>query len=199
MASKPISRMRPLTLGLDRGRTRGNYICAVDLDDELHRCLTERAQTPVWRLSHRDKSGGSFQRRCAVAGRLLSIYAHAKCVVTTRLHCAMPSLALGTPILFINRAVTYQFSGLIDLVRSCSAESFISGEVGFNFDNPTVNSDAYFRCAKTSSRACRNSRRIKTRVCRRFAPSYRNSHRQLRLKCDCSPKHRSSLFAVDAF
>jgi hypothetical protein len=133
-----------LTLGADVNGPRGDYVCAVDLDDETYRGLSGYTRTPILRLSHRDAGGGSFEQRCAAAGRLLSLYAHAKCVVTTRLHCAMPSIAFGTPTLFVNKASDqYRLSGLIELVRSCSAESLRNGEADFNFDKPTANSGAH--------------------------------------------------------
>lgn len=40
--------------------------------------------------------------RFEIAKNLLSEYAHAKCVITSRIHCALPCLALGTPVIFIN-------------------------------------------------------------------------------------------------
>jgi hypothetical protein len=133
-----------LTLGADGNGQRGDYICAVDLDDETYRGLSGHTRAPILRLSHRDAGGGSFEQRCATAGRLLSLYAHAKCVVTTRLHCAMPSIAFGTPTLFVNKAADqYRLSGLIELVRSCGAESLRNGEVDFNFDKPAANSGAH--------------------------------------------------------
>jgi len=133
-----------LTLGAEPHGRRGDYICAVDLDDTMHRQLLDRTRTPVVRLSHRDTSGGSFAERCARAGRLLSLYAQAKCVVTTRLHAAMPSLGFGTPVLFVNNAVDqYRLGGLIELVRSCSAEAFGNGDFDFDFDRPAANSGAH--------------------------------------------------------
>ena len=139
-----------LTLGSDTPGARGDYICAVDLDDGLYEHLTMRARSPILRTRHRDGSGGTFQQRCAAASRLLALYARAKCVVTTRLHCAMPCIAFGTPTLFINKVTDpYRLSGLIDLVRSCTASAFTAGEVDFNFDYPTANSGAHLQVRRS--------------------------------------------------
>src|SRR5579872_4345855 len=109
-----------LTLGAGGPAQRRGYVCAVDLSDELYQRLARRAGGPIVRLQHRDAGGGTFERRSAKAGKLLGLYAHAKCVVTTRLHCALPCLAFGTPVLFINEAPDqYRLSGLMDLMRSC--------------------------------------------------------------------------------
>lgn len=40
--------------------------------------------------------------RFQLAENLLKEYARAKCVITSRIHCALPCLALGTPVIFIN-------------------------------------------------------------------------------------------------
>jgi hypothetical protein len=133
-----------LTLGAGDRRARRDFICAVDLPEQTYRILLGRSRAPVLRLSHRDTGGGTFEQRCAKAGRLLSLYAHAKCVVTTRLHCAMPCLALGTPALFINTAPDqYRLSGLTELVRNCTVETFEADSRGFDFDRPTPNSAAH--------------------------------------------------------
>lgn len=44
----------------------------------------------------------SDEERFEIARKLLDEYAHAKCVITSRIHCALPCLALGTPVIFIN-------------------------------------------------------------------------------------------------
>jgi len=44
----------------------------------------------------------SEQKRFEIAESLIQEYARAKCVITSRIHCALPCLALGTPVIFIN-------------------------------------------------------------------------------------------------
>ena len=135
-----------LTLALGAGAMceRRDFICAVDLPEQTYQILLGRTRTPVLRLGHRDTGGGTFEQRCAKAGRLLSLYARAKCVVTTRLHSALPCLALATPVLFINTAPDqYRLSGLIELVRSCTVEAFEGGSADFDFDRPAPNAGAH--------------------------------------------------------
>jgi hypothetical protein len=60
------------------------------------------------------------------------------------LHCALPCLALGTPVLFVNDvADPYRLSGLIELVRNCTVETFEAYSQGIDFDGPTPNSGAH--------------------------------------------------------
>ena len=57
--------------------------------------------------------------RFKIAENLLSKYARAKLVITSRIHCALPCLALGTPVIFINsftdNSNKSRIEGLVDL------------------------------------------------------------------------------------
>ena len=59
--------------------------------------------------------------------RLLSIYASAKLVVTSRIHVALPCLAFGTPVIFIrpNRDIE-RFDGIIDLFHAFTIEDILN-------------------------------------------------------------------------
>lgn len=121
-----------LTLGFGATWHRSEYICAVDLPEEIAQRIESRAKSPVVRLSHRETSVSGFENRCEKATRLLNLYAHASCVVTTRLHCALPSIAFGTPTLLINTiADQYRLSGLIEFTHNCTPEKFVRG---FRYD-----------------------------------------------------------------
>ena len=141
-----------LTLGTGAERRRGNYVCAVDLAKPVLQQLRRRARSSLVPVSHEDAVTRSFDDRMRAAEKRLSLYAHAKCVVTSKLHCALPCLALGTPVLFVISAPdSYRFSGLRDLVRNCTPDEF--GGVDFDFDHPPANGDAYrtYRAALTDT------------------------------------------------
>jgi exopolysaccharide biosynthesis predicted pyruvyltransferase EpsI len=58
--------------------------------------------------------------RMYYANDILNKYKSAKCVITSRLHAALPCLALGTPVLLINtQPDQYRFEGLKELTRNC--------------------------------------------------------------------------------
>lgn len=60
----------------------------------------------------------SFEKRFDLAEQLLRRYANAKLVITSRLHAALPCLALGTPVLFVvENENDARFSGLSDLLN----------------------------------------------------------------------------------
>lgn len=77
------------------------------------------------------RSGTDFsvEERNTSALRLLERYATAKLVITSRLHCALPCLAFGTPVYFLDFGYSQKyakdrFGGLTDLVQCISDRRF---------------------------------------------------------------------------
>ncbi|HTT97754.1 MAG TPA: polysaccharide pyruvyl transferase family protein [Rhizomicrobium sp.] len=132
-----------LTLGTGETRARRDYVCAVNLNGRMRAAVERRTGSPVVVRSHNGHKG-SFEERVAVASDLLSLYAHAKCVITTKLHCALPCLALGTPVLLVTAASdSYRFSGLLDLVHHCDEHAVLDGTSDFDVARPPPNPIAY--------------------------------------------------------
>ena len=74
-------------------------------------------------LNHYVSSNQSNEVLYAVAKSYLRKYATAKLVVTSRIHCALPCLALGTPVLFLMEGLTDEeqhmsrFRGVLDHIN----------------------------------------------------------------------------------
>lgn len=72
-----------------------------------------------------------------MAEDLLHKYAKAKLVITSRIHCALPCLAMGTPVIFINGFETFvdscRFEGIVDLFNRIDIDPK-TGEWKANFD-----------------------------------------------------------------
>ena len=80
-------------------RTDNIYI--VDVKDSLVKLLPIDVQEKAIRVAH----GISLKfdkARFTEAYRLVEMYASAKLVITQRIHCALPCVAMGTPVIFIN-------------------------------------------------------------------------------------------------
>ena len=71
-----------------------------------------------------------------MAEELLHKYARAKLVITSRIHCALPCLAMGTPVIFINGfdhiIDSCRFGGILDLFNRIDVNSK-TGEFSANF------------------------------------------------------------------
>lgn len=72
-----------------------------------------------------------------MAEELLSKYAKAKLVITSRIHCALPCLAMNTPVIFVNGfdsfVDTSRFNGIIELFNRIDIDS-TTGHFKSNFN-----------------------------------------------------------------
>lgn len=129
-----------LTLTPARNSVRLPFICINDLDDEVEEFVVRRTLRPIVRTTHTDTNCLVTEERMNSARRLLSIYSAAHLVITSRLHCALPCLALGTPVIFCPIAEdTYRFSGLLGLVRHTTRHDLLCGRAPINFEDPHPN------------------------------------------------------------
>ncbi|HTS07800.1 MAG TPA: polysaccharide pyruvyl transferase family protein [Candidatus Eisenbacteria bacterium] len=94
--------------------------------------------------------------RLSKAREILSRYSSAKLVITSRLHCALPCLALGTPVLLLRPGVESdpRFAGLRELVRFHSDPS---SPIKIDWRNPDPNPDTYLGYAKALRERCENA------------------------------------------
>nr|WP_294941937.1 polysaccharide pyruvyl transferase family protein [uncultured Mucilaginibacter sp.] len=74
------------------------------------------------------------------ADEYLKMLANAKFVVTSRIHCALPCLAMGTPVVFLNGGFggkggrfDSRFGGLIDLFNRVDIDK--NGKMTYNFEH----------------------------------------------------------------
>jgi hypothetical protein len=71
-----------------------------------------------------------------MAETILKKYAKAKLVITSRIHCALPCLAMGTPVIFVNGFDSFvdscRFDGILDLFNRIDVNTK-TGEYTSNF------------------------------------------------------------------
>lgn len=67
------------------------------------------------------------EEKFAMAEDLLNKYAKAKLVITSRIHCALPCLAMGTPVIFVNGFDSFvdscRFDGILELFNRIDIDS----------------------------------------------------------------------------
>lgn len=75
------------------------------------------------KINHYISSKQTNEELYITAKKMLNKYARAKLVVTSRIHCALPCLALGTPVLFLMEGLTNEkqhmsrFRGILDHIN----------------------------------------------------------------------------------
>ncbi|GAA4114423.1 hypothetical protein GCM10022393_13820 [Aquimarina addita] len=78
------------------------------------------------------------EEKFAYAEECMKKYAKAKLVITSRIHCALPCLAMGTPVIFLNSFNTFvdtcRFDGIAELFNRVDVAD--DGSFTANFDLP---------------------------------------------------------------
>lgn len=96
-------------------------------------------------------------QRFARVEMLLQRYQNAKCVVTSRLHCALPCLALKTPVLLIyKQEYASRIQSFLPLLHYCNFEdlkTFIQSD--FDISNPPDNNTKYLEIRQQLSDVCK--------------------------------------------
>mgnify|MGYP002781041882 CR=1 FL=1 len=101
----------------------------------LPACIREYAEF----LTHATKLTDLKQRHDA-ARQLLARYTDADLVITSRLHCALPCVAFGTPVLFFHgNLADSRFAGLLDHVHHHPMDAFTQVLHGFDLSNIPAN------------------------------------------------------------
>ena len=109
------------------------YICCVDVSDKVEKFVKANTNINVVRKSHKldSKVNGklSYQDRFKNVEKLLKLYQNAKLVITSRLHCALPCIALGTPVILIkdNESIYYKdrIESFLEYVNYFSETDFL--------------------------------------------------------------------------
>lgn len=135
---------------------KGNYICAVDLDDEelshLRKLTNKEIRIITHKLDDSVNSKISYEERMHNVEETLKVYQGASLVVTTRLHCALPSLALETPVIMIydsnNIDKVNRIGVFLELINHTSKNNFILGKFDDLIKNPKDNSNDYLEIRK---------------------------------------------------
>lgn len=97
-----------LTLSIDKDNNldKKNQICIVDIEEEAEKYIKENLKDiEIIKKTHvlkkEENSKLSWEERFKNVKDLLDIYQQSKLVITSRLHCALPCLALGTSVLLL--------------------------------------------------------------------------------------------------
>lgn len=112
-----------------------------------------------------------------LAEEMLKKYATAKLVITSRIHCALPCIALGTPVLFIDGGLEHptdqtRLKGITEYMNAYNIDDVNKEYKGFfnalttkskfdnplniDWDNPPQNPENHLEVAKKLKKSCEN-------------------------------------------
>jgi hypothetical protein len=144
-----------LTLAAAPDVDRSDEVIACDLEPPLVDELAWRLGRRPRVTSHIDAAPGAPAERFAKARALLDIYRSAKAVVTSRLHCALPCLALGTPVLLIHGREAARLAPGMELAHSASPGDFLRRRDEFDPCDPPANPKRHEPLATELRRRCK--------------------------------------------
>ena len=130
--------------------SKENIIYCVDVSEEIVKKVEKlNVSCHIKKKTHDiepKKSGFCWSDRKRRVENLLVEYQSARCVITTRLHCALPCLALGTPVLLVYREEDYfknRMKDFLPFLHYCSEEDFLEDRVNYDVNNPPLNSNEF--------------------------------------------------------
>ncbi|WP_054834612.1 polysaccharide pyruvyl transferase family protein [Methanobrevibacter arboriphilus] len=92
----------------------------------------------------------------SLAEDLLNLYQSASCVITNRLHVALPCLAFNTPVLLLDNYNfdKDRFSGLKELLYTTEIDDYFQNYNIFDVENPPSNKNNYLKIRKNLISKC---------------------------------------------
>lgn len=133
-----------------------NKICLVDVSSDVKEFVESKTDKEICELSHYIKMEGiDWDKRRKIVEERLKIYQGSHLVITTRLHVALPCLALGTPVLLIKEEWSLNRIGYwLDFINHTSKDKLFSGEYAFDFSMPKENPNKHYVIAKKLEQEC---------------------------------------------
>lgn len=148
-----------LTLNSFGNVTKRKGICIVDVPKEVEKKITEEYSADFTILTHylsEEERKLPRKDKMKRVEKFLKRYQEATCVVTSRLHVALPCLALLTPVLLIyDKGEVDRFSDYLPLLHYCTKEELLEGNNDYNILNPPANKENYLELRATLWNTCR--------------------------------------------
>jgi len=149
-----------LTISLPDGGERSNEVILTDVDGATRDILkkqfpNENWQTVTHKRNPKEIAKLTLDERFNEVETLLKRYQRAKCVITTRLHCALPCLAVGTPVLLLYEQHQIDRMGsFLPLLHSMPIKQAADCRNFFNISSPPENSMEYLKYRKALEDRC---------------------------------------------
>ena len=115
--------------------------------------------TNITYLTHKYSTNLNHLERFSIANSFLKKYARAKLVITTRIHAALPCLALKTPVIFINNLYDkFRYHGIYDLLNTIGINSKNKFDINVNINQSgfVFNSDKYLNYSLNLKKTLKN-------------------------------------------
>ena len=138
--------------------TKHQKIVAVDVSSQIIKYVQQHSNKEVIVKTHKIKlESVPLKKRFQLVEEYLKLYQGASLVITSRLHVALPCLALDTPVLFVkdtkffNRIGTY-----MPYLHNEFEDNILRSIFNYDFDNPLDNPTNYLKIQSFLNNTCNN-------------------------------------------
>ena len=150
-----------MTLTLDKfqGIEKEDYILLVDVKDEIYEEVKELSKKRIERITNnldaKEHSKLNWEQRKEKVEEYLKKIQKASLVITPRLHCALPALALETPVLFIDYSSNNDRTGdYLQLLNYVTEEDFLGRKIKHDINKPKENKKDYLKIRNKLEQEC---------------------------------------------
>ena len=146
-----------LTLQKDKAIKKQDFILLTDTSEAIYDYVKRNTNKTVIYLTNTASPDLDLETKDEIAELYLYLYQSASCVVTERLHTALPCLALETPVAFIKKENPIggninRLSGLDRLVHCYTEEEFTKG--AYDINKPRRNKQDYKKYRESLIEKC---------------------------------------------
>ena len=137
-----------LTLPKNEYIVRKDYVLCIDVQKDIVDKLRKQTSRKIYEFSSTfPLQYLKCEEKFKYAFGLLKAYQSAAAVITSRLHAAMPCLALETPVLLVRDFEKHdgRFDGLGELVRKADNKFYLNNLDYFDVNNLTPNGSEYMK------------------------------------------------------
>lgn len=150
-------------------KEKEDYICLVDVSNAVEEKVREKCGgLKIIKTTHviadvDSHSKLSINDRFNIVEKQLEIYSKARCVITSRLHVALPCLTQNTPVLLVIphtdkigvNDITTRIQDYFLMLNHCYEEDFISGKYECAKSIVSPNPDIYIKYRKAIIESCK--------------------------------------------
>ena len=137
-------------------------ICLVDVSNEIISKVRESSSYEIEVLSHTlnqsETEKKNINERMNDVEKILKKYQESKLVITTRLHVALPCIALGTPVIVLHKEVFDEdrLGSFFNLFTNYVDEDFLEKDIKHILDKPKKNSKDFLKIKKELEKRCKD-------------------------------------------
>ena len=150
-----------LTIKKFENITKKKKICVVDIGQDILQKIKENSEKDIEILTHnlnqKETAQKSITQRMSEVEKILKKYQEASLVITTRLHVALPCVALETPVILLHKEFFDEdrLSSFFDLFSNYNEEEFLQMEISQILENPKSNNKEYLKIREKLDRKCK--------------------------------------------